>query len=458
MLLEPGQKIGGKYRIEGRLGVGSTAVVYAAVNERIERRVAIKLLHPHPSHRRPVVNRFEREAQAAARIESDHVVDVLDSGELPNGQRYVVMELLVGESLSCFIERGIDVVTLLGMSLDVLQALDAAHEVGIVHRDLKPSNIFVAHGRGREAPNVVKLLDFGVCRDSELVGEGGTATGVLLGTPRYMAPEQAHNARVDARADLYSLGVVMFYALSRSYPFCARTLPELIARQLTHDAKSLGAVSSTHPAVVELVDRALRRRPEERYQSAAEMAAAVRACLASLGVSRRPSIPEPVFPALQRHGQASSEEEVPVAPSWDDEPPPSAPTAVRQAVSERPPAALVERSHAPGRDTLIQRARPVSWFIAMAALSLTATTIVALIAVERRMARSGAAIVQPREAATVSAVASVDEAVAVAVAVDGAIDEAIGEAIGGAAADGADAIADEAGPFLSPCVGRHAWR
>ena len=210
-------------------------VVYEGVHTRIQRHVAIKILHEHLNAEAKLVQRFEREAQAAARIGSDHIVDVYDVGELESGAHYMVMELLHGESLSSFMKRNLSLSSLLAIVLELLEGLSEAHEAGIVHRDLKPANIFVVKGSKKRGP-VVKILDFGVSKFHDLVGEGNTASGTLIGTPHYMAPEQVEARVVDGRADLYSLGVLLFRHMTGTFPFKARTMPELVAALLTRDA------------------------------------------------------------------------------------------------------------------------------------------------------------------------------------------------------------------------------
>ena len=190
---------------------------------RIKRRVAIKVLHASVAAKKDLVDRFEREAQAAGRIGSGHIVDILDLGELPDGSRYLVMEFLEGDSLSSRIEKcGMMPPTMLMPLLrQLLVGLGAAHTAGIVHRDLKPDNIFLAKEVAGQR-DYVKILDFGVSKFSVLNTEEArmTATGAVMGTPYYMSPEQAKGSRdIDARSDIFSVGVILYEAVTGRVPF-----------------------------------------------------------------------------------------------------------------------------------------------------------------------------------------------------------------------------------------------
>jgi len=228
MSLSPGQIIDGKYRIVRELGVGGMGAVYEGENTRIHRRVAIKVLHAQVATKADIVQRFEREAQAAGRIGSEHIVEVLDLGVLPTQERYMVMEFLDGVSLTQRIKlRGrLTPQELAPLLVQLLEGLGAAHRAGIVHRDLKPDNIFIITRGGRD---FVKLVDFGVSKFSATDGEFSmTRTGAVMGTPYYMSPEQARGQAVDHRSDLYAIGVVAYQAVTGHVPFQAETFNELI--------------------------------------------------------------------------------------------------------------------------------------------------------------------------------------------------------------------------------------
>ncbi len=278
MSLEAGQIIDGKYRIIRELGSGGMGAVYEGENTRIHRRVAIKVLHAGVAAKADVVQRFEREAQAAGRIGSEHIVEVLDLGNLPGGERYMVMEFLEGENLGDRIKvRGrIDPREIAPIAWQLLEGLAAAHDTGIIHRDLKPDNVFLVAGRmGRE---FVKVLDFGVSKFSALDADSMsmTRTGAVMGTPYYMSPEQARGSKIDIRSDLYSVGVVLYQAVTGRVPFNAETFNELvfkIALESPHPAELV--TPGLDPGFATIIARAMVRDPAGRFQSAREFQGAL---------------------------------------------------------------------------------------------------------------------------------------------------------------------------------------
>ena len=193
-----GQLLDKKYRIVRLLGEGGMGAVYEGENVRIHHRVAIKLLHAGIADNASVVERFEREAQAAGKIGSDHIVEVYDLGELPSGSRYMVMEYLDGENLTARVTKAGRLTPQVAAPLMVqlLEGLEAAHKAGIVHRDLKPDNIFLT--KDKRGEDFVKIVDFGVSKFNQLSGDSGmsmTRTGAVIGTPYYMSPEQAKGSK-----------------------------------------------------------------------------------------------------------------------------------------------------------------------------------------------------------------------------------------------------------------------
>src|SRR5689334_20554590 len=194
MSLETGQIIEGKYRIVRLLGEGGMGAVYEGENVRINRRVAIKVLHAGLTENKEVTQRFEREAQAAGRIGNDHILEVLDLGSRPNGDHYIVMEYLDGEPLSARIKSSgrLQPLELAPLVRQVLVGLAAAHRAGIVHRDLKPDNVFILKEKAGKR-DYVKIIDFGISKFQPLNNDGMrmTRTGMMMGTPYYMSPEQA---------------------------------------------------------------------------------------------------------------------------------------------------------------------------------------------------------------------------------------------------------------------------
>ncbi len=274
-MLAPGLIIEGKYRIEALLGEGGMGAVYLAEHTRIKRPVAIKVLHAKNPDA-DAVKRFEREAEAAGRIGSDHIVEVLDFGTTPEGYRFMVMELLSGESLKDRLKREQTLApsAVIPLLTQVLEGLSAAHDAGIVHRDLKPDNIFILREKaGRK--DFVKIVDFGISKFAALSSGAGamTQTGTVMGTPFYMSPEQAKSANeVDARSDLYAIGIILYEAITGTRPFNAGTLTELLFKIVFEDPQPPCAlVPSIDPALNTIIMRAFAREPDERFQPAREL-------------------------------------------------------------------------------------------------------------------------------------------------------------------------------------------
>lgn len=275
MSLNPGQVIDEKYQILRLLGTGGMGAVYEGENVRIKRRVAIKVLHASVSSAADNVARFEREAQAAGRIGSEHICEVLDLGVLADGSRYMVMEYLDGETLSHRIKKNgrLTPAQSIPLMAQVLDALGAAHAAGIVHRDLKPDNIFILPSKAGRT-DFIKILDFGVSKFSQISGEefNVTRAGAVVGTPYYMSPEQARGmAQVDARSDIYALGVVLYQATTGQVPFRAETFNELlfkIALELPPPPQQF--VPDLDSDFSAIIQRAMAREQAHRFQSCAE--------------------------------------------------------------------------------------------------------------------------------------------------------------------------------------------
>jgi len=281
-----GEVIDGKYRIERLLGEGGMGAVFEAENVRIHRRVAIKLLHPHVAEMGAIVQRFEREAQAAGRIGNDHIMEVLDLGTLPDGSRYIVMEYLDGEPLAMRIERlgKVPARELAELTLQTLEGLGAAHAAGIVHRDLKPDNIYILKEKaGRR--DFVKLIDFGISKFQKGGPEGMqmTQTGAVLGTPYYMSPEQAAGSQeVNASTDLYAIGVILYEAATGRRPFESDSFQQLLFQIVLGelpDPKTLNP--ELDDGFVSIILKAMSRDPASRFESAAAFSTALREWLAS---------------------------------------------------------------------------------------------------------------------------------------------------------------------------------
>ncbi|MBW2453008.1 MAG: protein kinase [Deltaproteobacteria bacterium] len=307
MDLEPGAVIHGKYKIVSLVGKGGMGCVYEAENVRISRRVAIKVLHAQAAEDASIVIRFEREAQAAGKIGSDHIVEVLDLGDLPNGDRFMVMEFLEGVSLKDRMKASgaMPPETIFPLVIGLLEGLAQAHKAGVIHRDLKPENIFLLDEQ-KGLVDYVKILDFGISkfRSAALEGMEMTAVGTLMGTPHYMAPEQATGGTsMDHRADLYAVGVLLFKALTTKYPFPAKDICKLIVKLLAEDAPPLSAfLPDADEVVAAIVAKALSRTPETRYQSSEELASDLTIWLQNNG-----------FPTVGFRAPVTGEQSVPIA-------------------------------------------------------------------------------------------------------------------------------------------------
>ncbi len=263
--LPAGTEVGG-YVIDGAIGRGGMGVVYGARQPRIGKRVAIKVLSPTYSSNPTTVRRFEQEAQVVNEIKHPNIVDVFQFGELPDGRSFFVMEWLDGEPLSARIERGPLPAQETMAILDVIcDALEAAHEKGVIHRDLKSDNIFIVRGRGSRT---VKLLDFGLAKlagKNDLSSINRTKSGVLVGTPAYMAPEQARGKAVDARTDVYALGVLAFKMLTGVLPYKAENAMDLIVLHLNAPVPAPHKLAKETPLELsKLVQRMMAKDPAER--------------------------------------------------------------------------------------------------------------------------------------------------------------------------------------------------
>jgi predicted Ser/Thr protein kinase len=278
MSLNTGDIIEGKYRIVRLLGEGGMGAVYEGENTRIHRKVAIKVLHAAVAAKADVVQRFEREAQAAGRIGSEHIVEVLDLGNLPGGERFMVMEYLDGQSLGDRIKQRKRLATMevAPVIYQVLEGLAAAHQAGIVHRDLKPDNVYLLLSRAGQR-DFVKVLDFGVSKFNVLDSDMSmTKTGAVMGTPYYMSPEQARGAKIDHRSDLYSVGVVMYQAVTGRLPFNAETFNELVFKiALENPEPAELIVPNLDPGFAQILAKSMARDVNARFQTAKDFQAAI---------------------------------------------------------------------------------------------------------------------------------------------------------------------------------------
>jgi serine/threonine-protein kinase len=312
--------LGGKYRLVRPIGAGGMGTVWEAEHVEIGHKVAVKLMHLESTRDAERVARFRREAHVAGNLGHDNICNVLDIGMSEEHGLYLVMPLLRGRSLAKLLdevgtlptERALDI------TAQVLDALGAAHAAGIVHRDLKPDNVFV--GRVGDRDDFVKVLDFGISKVSAVEGSAPlTQTGIVLGTPDYMAPEQARGRKdLDARVDLWAAGVMLYEMLSGKRPFAGDSVNEIIVNIVTEDFTPLGKLRPETPTPVDaIVTRALARDREERFADAASMRAAVFAALAAVAKTPAVSVPvqavEPVRPARGSGASAAASVATPFA-------------------------------------------------------------------------------------------------------------------------------------------------
>ncbi len=301
---------GGKYRIVQKIGSGGMGAVYKALQPKIGRPVAIKILHSKLIGRRDLVSRFSREAKALAHLTHPNTVKVFDDGVLPDGSLYIVMEFLEGRNLNQAVraQGPLAAARALPVLIQVCGALEEAHRRGIVHRDLKPENIFLCNQGGLE--DFPKVLDFGLAKVTEREMRPGsvvlTQEGMVFGTPEFMSPEQAQGVTLDGRSDIYSLAVILYEVLTGKLPFDAKMPMEYIQLHVTQppiplDARAPGLAFP--PGLGAVLAKAMAKNPAHRYQSASEFAAALarvaggKSAGPSAAVPRAPSAHAPRAPA-----------------------------------------------------------------------------------------------------------------------------------------------------------------
>jgi serine/threonine-protein kinase len=280
-----------RYRLVEPLGSGGMGAVYRAEHVHMKKSVAVKILHRHMTTNKEVVARFEREAVAAGRIEHPNVAAATDFGQLPDGSFYLVLEYVEGKSLGLLMDQGpMDPGRALRIARQIADGLAAAHAAGVVHRDLKPDNVLLFERDG--VLDIVKVLDFGIAKVHIEEGSGHkplTQIGTIFGTPQYMSPEQGQGRTVDARSDLYALGVLLYEMLAGKLPFDADDLVVLIMQHVTEPPPALPA--NVPAQVRDLVMQLLAKKPEERVATAADLVERLDALLVGLGLARAASLP-----------------------------------------------------------------------------------------------------------------------------------------------------------------------
>jgi eukaryotic-like serine/threonine-protein kinase len=296
-----GRLVADRYRVLATLGRGGMGAVYRVEHVMLKKELALKFLHPELGRLDEVARRFEREAEAAARLDHPNIIGVTDFGHTADGMLFLVMELLHGQSLTEIIRpdgvgRPLPVERALHIERQILRALEHAHSMGVVHRDLKPDNVMVITRDGER--DIVKLLDFGIAKITAPLdgtspsGSALTQAGVVFGTPEYLSPEQAMGEEADQRADLYSAGIVLYEMLAGKRPFDAPSKVQIVSMHLTQKAMPVtqAAPDAGVPRWLErVVERAMAKKRDERYSTAQQF-------LQALDWSAGPSMGMPVVP------------------------------------------------------------------------------------------------------------------------------------------------------------------
>jgi serine/threonine-protein kinase len=270
-----GQVLDGRYRIIRKLGEGGMGEVFAAEHVHIEKRFAIKLLRPEIVSNPEAVTRFRQEARSASSIGHRNIIAIEDFGQLADGRIYMCMELLNGAALNDLITQPLAVDRLLNILIQTGHGLAAAHAKGIVHRDMKPENVFVTIGPSGE--DIPKLLDFGIAKVSGNEGQNHlTRTGTIFGTPFYMAPEQALGNPVDARTDIYAVGVIMYECFAGSLPFQGESFMGILTQHITMDPEPVAqraarAGRQLPPGLADVIMRCMQKNPAQRFSTMDEL-------------------------------------------------------------------------------------------------------------------------------------------------------------------------------------------
>jgi len=295
-----GTRLSGRYRLEARIAAGGMSTVYKAVDETLERTVAVKLMNREVASDSDQLERFRREARAVAQLSHPHIVGVIDAGE-DDGRPYIVFEYVEGETLKDLIRREgqLPVPEAVAYAIEIARALGAAHQRHIVHRDVKPQNVLIDH------EGSAKVTDFGIARTLE--EDGLTADGRVLGTTDYVSPEQALGHPVTGRSDLYSLGIVLYEMLTGDVPFHG---DNQVAVAMKHVREEMPDVALLRPgisaALAQVVDTATAKRESERYADDQEMIADLEDAL-GLETARAGTTRMPATPATPGHpGQATT--------------------------------------------------------------------------------------------------------------------------------------------------------
>jgi eukaryotic-like serine/threonine-protein kinase len=373
--VQVGDMLADKYEVTRILGTGGMGIVVAARHCELDMLVALKFMHVEMSSNEQVTERFLREARAAARLRNEHVAHVLDVGRLPNRVPYIVMEYLEGQDLGRHLdERGpLEVADAVEYVMQVCEAMAEAHVHGIIHRDLKPQNLFLTtRSDGRR---LVKVLDFGISKAQSL--QGPTSTSQAIGSPSYMAPEQIRSSRsVDARADIWSLGVILYQLISNTLPFEGDTVPEVIFNVLSQPTPSLGSVRSGVPAdLVRAVERCLEKERDRRFANVAELAHELLPFTPERARAAISLVERVMMAGVQQPRSSTSDPELAAVVPSGDTPSEASPKPMLRGPMQ------TTLSAATSSISVGERSNPSRWrWILVAATGVAATAIIAVIA------------------------------------------------------------------------------
>ncbi len=294
----------GSYRVEKQLGKGGMGAVYLGLHPGIGSKVAIKFLHPQYAHDDKIVDRFFNEARAVNVIGHDNILKILDLNVTEDNRHYFVMEYLQGRAVQNLLKHNVAIpLEVAGPILvQICEALEAAHGKGIVHRDLKPDNVYLISMKGKK--NFVKVVDFGIARVTDEAGEstGKTQTGMVMGTPAYMSPEQGSGQtdKIDGRSDIYSLGCMMYQMAAGRLPFPGANFGEVLIGHLQQRPPPLRELKPETPEAYEaIVLKCLEKKQEDRFQSMDELKMALEGCMEQLGITRDLPPDDETDPELQ---------------------------------------------------------------------------------------------------------------------------------------------------------------
>ena len=335
-----GTVVADRYHIIKKLGEGGMGTVYLAEHVKMGRKSALKVMNPGTNQDADAIARFNREAANASRLNHPNICAIYDFGETPDGLIYLAMEFIEGQSLTSLIEKNgalppARAASIIHQSADALQV---AHDAGIVHRDLKPDNIMIA--KNRDGSDLAKVVDFGIAKAHSSDAQKVTKTGLVVGTPEYMSPEQLSGDKLDGRSDIYSLALVAFNCLTGKLPFAGESAQEAMIARLIEQPKTLAEMKPdvAWPAEVQAVmDKALTRDATERYQSAAQFGRELWAACESMPASQAAEAGTQVISSPPVGGTVPSTR---VAGSGDKGKTMAAPAAKAAAVSEPAPVAV----------------------------------------------------------------------------------------------------------------------